>query len=171
MDVVQELQYLKAELIQEINEKMGQMIQKLEEETQNHSQNSNEPEQAYELIYPLNAGTGIFKGKHPTGIIFSNGIRKDVPTWKKVIGEILKDCCEDAEKRQALMHLRGKVFGRNRVLLGSEKGSMRSPLQIADALYVETHYDTETLLRIITTRILDTVEYNYSEIRIAVRAD
>ena len=69
------------------------------------------------------------------------------------------------------MDLRGKVQGRNRVLIGSETGKMRSPVQIDEALYVETHYDTETLLRILTTRILDEVGYDYSKIKIAVRVE
>ena len=69
------------------------------------------------------------------------------------------------------MDLRGKILGRNRVLLGSEVGKMRSPIKIDEALYAETHYDAETLLRILTTRILDAVDYDYSGIRIAVQAD
>ena len=83
----------------------------------------------------------------------------------------MKDCCKDVGKRQGLMDLRGKVLGRNRVLVGSETGKMRSPIKIEEALYVETHYDAETLLRILTTRILDEVDYDYSDIKIAVRAE
>lgn len=64
-----------------------------------------------------------------------------------------------------------KVLGRNRVLLGSETGKMRSPVKIDEALYIETHYDAETLMRILTTRILDMVGYDYSKIRIAVKAE
>lgn len=82
---------------------------------------------------------------------------------------ILQDCCKSSEKRQALMDLRGKIQGRNRVLLDNKIGKMRSPVKIDKALYVETHYDTETLLRILTTRILDEISYNYSKIRIAVK--
>ena len=67
------------------------------------------------------------------------------------------------------MDLRGKVSGRNRVLLGKSAENMRSPVKIDDELYVETHYDTETLLRILTTRILDPVQYDYSRITITVR--
>ena len=56
-------------------------------------------------------------------------------------------------------------------MVGSETGKMRSPIKIDEALYVETHYDTETLLRILTTRILDEVGYDYSKIRIAVKTE
>ena len=70
-----------------------------------------------------------------------------------------------------LLNLRGKILGRNRVLLGSDTGKMRSPVKIMDALYVETHYDAETLLRILTTRILDEVGYDYSRIQVAVKTE
>jgi hypothetical protein len=128
-------------------------------------------EKTYESLYPLSVGTGIYKGKRPTGVIFADGRREESPTWKKVVEILMKDCCKDSAKRQKLMNLRGRSLGRNRVLLGSEKGRMRSPLKICEALYVETHYDAETLLRIVTTRILDAVDYDYSGIRIAVQTD
>jgi len=35
----------------------------------------------------------------------------------------------------------------------------------------ETHYDTETLLRILITRILDVVNYDYSGISVVIRND
>ncbi len=89
----------------------------------------------------------------------------------RVIDEKLKDCCRDPEKHQAIMNLRGKILGRNRVLVGSETGKMRSPVKIDEALFVETHYDAETLLRILTTRILDVVGYDYSKIQVAVRIE
>lgn len=171
MDVVQELQVLREELIREIDEKIGQVIKQLQSADQASTEKKQVQAKEYESVYPLNVGTGIYKGKRPTGVVFADGTRRECPTWKKVMEEILKDCCTDQVKHQALMDLRGKILGRNRVLLGSETGKMRSPLKIAEALYVETHYDTETLLRILTTRILDEVGYDYSGIQIAVRAE
>ena len=50
-------------------------------------------------------------------------------------------------------------------------GSMRSPLPIDNAVYAETHYDTETLLKILIVRLIDQVGYGYSGIRIAVKAE
>lgn len=167
---VQDLENLREELIMEINTKINHLIE----------QNINNAEistpvpvtvpQNYELIYPLNKATGIFKGKRPIAIIFPNSVRKATPTWKSVTEEILKDCCKDSEKRQALLNLRKKILGRDRILLDSEPGQMRSPLEIDETLYLETHYDTETLLRILTTRILDVVGYDYSKINIAIKA-
>lgn len=171
MDVVQELQVLRQELIREIDEKIEQVIKKLQSECQASPRKRCVQAKEYESIYPLNVGTGIYKGKRPTGVIFAGRERVEAPTWKRVMEEILKDCCKDPTRRQALMDLRGKILGRNRVLLGSETGKMRSPVKIDEALYVETHYDTETLLRILTTRILDEVGYDYSRIQIAVRTE
>lgn len=169
MDVVLELETLREELIREIDEKISQVVKGLQKEPS--PQQASRSEKPYESVYPLNVGTGIYKGKHPTGVIFADGSRKESPTWKKVMEEILKDCCKDEEKQQSLMDLRGKILGRNRVLVGSETGKMRSPIKIDEALYVETHYDAETLLRILTTRILDKVGYDYSGIRIAVQTE
>lgn len=173
MDTVQELQILRAELIREIDDKIGQMLQKLKEEQAKSTQTQRAPKAAavYESVYSLCVDPGIFKGKRPTGVIFPDGTREDVPTWKRAFEEILKHCNRTSEKHHALMELRGKLLGRNRVLLGSEEGTMRSPVKIDRALYAETHYDTETLLKILTTRILSVVGYDYSGIRIAVKND
>ena len=171
MDVVLELQELKEELVREIDEKIEQIIEKLRNDGQTVFAGDNVPVREFESVYPLSAGTGIYKGKRPTGIVFAGGERVESATWKKVMEEILKDCCKDERKQKALMDLRGKILGRNRVLVGSETGKMRSPVKIDEALYVETHYDAETLLRILTTRILDEVGYDYSKIRIAVKTE
>lgn len=171
MDTTRELQILREELIREIDEKIGQVIEKLQREQDTSSQGEHIQLKTYESVYQLNIGTGIYKGKRPTAVIFSGAIRKECPTWKRVMEEILKDCCKDSEKHQAIMNLRGKILGRNRVLVGSEAGKMRSPVKIDEALFVETHYDAETLLRILTTRILDVVGYDYSKIQIAVRIE
>lgn len=171
MELVQELQTLREELIREIDEKIGRMIEAVKNESGASSQKEKQTLKAFEILYPLNVGTGIFKGKRPTGVLFADGRRTENPTWKSVAEELLKDCCKNPVQRQALMDLRGKVLGRSRVLLGSETGKMRSPVKIDEALYIETHYDAETLMRILTTRILDMVGYDYSKIRIGLNAE
>ena len=152
------------------NLKFDEMIQQIrEEQTTGTNAAISETVREYESIYPLTASTAVFKGKKPTGVRFPGNIRQDVPTWKKVVETILIRCNRNPECHQKLMDLRGKVSGRNRVLLGKSAENMRSPVKIDDELYVETHYDTETLLRILTTRILDPVQYDYSRITITVR--
>lgn len=171
MDAILELQELRKELIREIDEKIGQLVEKLKSEQVNRTERTVSREKKFENIYSLNVGTGIFKGKRPVAVIYANGTRKECPTWKRIMEEILKDCCKDERKQKALLDLRGRILGRNRVLLGSEEGKMRSPVKIDEALYVETHYDAETLMRILTTRILDAVDYDYSGVQIAVQAE
>jgi len=83
---------------------------------------------------------------------------------------MLSRCNADSEMHVALMNLRGKISGRERVILAKEADKMRSPMKIDDNLYFETHYDTETLLRTILTRVLDVVGYDYSHILVAVRS-
>lgn len=172
MDIVQQLQLLKEDLIGLIDDKIEQTIRELQNASELLVENAEDTEpKQYESIYSISMGAGIFKGKRPTGVIFPNGNRIETPTWKRVMEVVLTDCCNDPIKRQALMNLRGRILGRNRVLLGSEVGHMRSPVKIADDLYVETHYDAETLIRILTTRILKPVGYNYNNIKIAIQLE
>ncbi|MBC8537080.1 hypothetical protein [Feifania hominis] len=163
MQLREELLLLR-DLLQQADNKIGSLLQTLERPDGQSTAAS-----AYETIYSLNTAEEIFKGKRPTGVIFEDGTREDLPTWKKVFEAILKHCNQNPQTHQALMDLRGKLLGRNRVLLGSEKGQMRSPIKIDRALYAESHYDTQTLLKILTGRILTAAGYDYSRIRIAVQ--
>ena len=172
MDVIQEIQAARAQILEEVNEAFDQLQKTLESDgAENFSSEGGTQAQNgdYESIYPLAIDPGIFKGKKPTGVLFGENGRVDVGTWKKVFQEILQRCDKDPEKHVALMNLRGKISGRERVFLAKEPDGMRSPLRLSENLYVETHYDTETLIRIITKRILDAVGYDYSGISVAIR--
>ena len=127
------------------------------------------PTSNHELILPLAVDSSIFKGKKPVGIIFGETDREDISTWKMAVKAIMKRCNADPEKHVALMNLRGRLAGRDRMFLFNAPDNMRSPYMISENLYMETHYDTETLLRILTTRILDVVGYDYRHISIAIR--
>ena len=83
----------------------------------------------------------------------------------------MQNCNKDVSKHKELESLCGKVSGRERVFLADKPDNMRSPIKVDKNIYVESHYDTETLLRIVITRILTPVKYNYSGIMIAVRKD
>lgn len=170
-DMVRELEQLKASLIKEIDEKISLMQQKIKISSEKAftADKDAEKQEEYESIYSLTTPSAFFKGKRPTGVIFPDQTRVDVPTWKKVFEEILLRCNKDLNFHQTLMNLRGKIQGRNRVLLSNKKDKMRSPVQIDRALFAETHYDTETLLNILLTRILDEIHYDYSDIKIAIR--
>lgn len=173
MDVMQEIQSARAQIIEEVNSTFDQVLQMLESNgigensfVEDGAQTQNGD---YESIYPLAINPGVFKGKKPTGVLFGENGRVDVGTWKMVFQEILQRCNADPEKHVELMNLRGKISGRERVFLAKESDGMRSPLKLSENLYVETHYDTETLMRIMTTRILDAVGYDYSGISVAIR--
>lgn len=44
-------------------------------------------------------------------------------------------------------------------------------MQICDQLWMETKYDTETLLNVLMVRIFDVAGYDYSGIRIVIREE
>ena len=67
-----------------------------------------------------------------------------------------------------LHRLCNKVSGRDRVLLSESPDGMNSPICFADGMYFESKFDTETLLHVITKRILDPIGYDYSGIRLKV---
>lgn len=124
-----------------------------------------------ELTYPLTTATGIFKRKKPISVTFADGTHVNAGTWKKVAETILKKCSSIPFYHKQLKDLCGKISGRERIFLADKPDCMRSPLKIGEELYIETHYDTETLLRIITTRILNVIQYDYSKITITIRND
>ena len=48
---------------------------------------------------------------------------------------------------------------------------MHAPLEIDKDLYMESYYDTATLLYVLKNRVLDEVGYNYSGIRVRFRQE
>ena len=124
----------------------------------------------YETIYPLSADPAIFKGRTPTCVLFGKE-RAVAHTWKNVFKLLILKCNGDDLKHKALMELRNKILGRERILLSDDSRGMRRPFQIDKKLWAETHYDTETLMRILLHRILDEVGFDYSDISVAVRGE
>lgn len=176
MKTIQELQNLRTELIQQmiqdINEKFDALIYNLQmeqHEIENNVCGQVAEVRACEVLYPLTVSAGVFKGEKPIGVCFGDGRRVAVTKWKQVATVILQECNRDIDCHNRLMQLRDTVKGRDRILLGSEIGKMRSPMKIDDNLYIETHYDAESLIRILTTRILDPINFNYNNIKIAIR--
>ena len=167
MDVIREIHNTRDEIIDQVNMAFEELAERLI--------NGAEPKEIrhrkhYESEYRLTSNPAIFKGKKPTMVVIG-GKRIEVRTWKMIVAEIMNHCNKDAEKHVELMNLRGKISGRERVILGKTGDEMRSPLMIDENLYLETHYDTETLLRTLMTRILDVIGYNYNDIIIKTRAD
>lgn len=165
MNVLKELEDMRRRMLQEINTEFDVIIDRIAQES------GNDPKAfvgSCEMKYPLTAGAGIFKGKKPAAVIIG-GECVAVRTWRQLVGEIMTRCISIPKYRIALESLAGKVSGKKRVLLAGSPEGMRSPLVLTDGLCLETHYDTETLLNILTTRILSPIGYDYSGIYVTVR--
>lgn len=165
MNMIKEVKNIRDEIILSVDTAFGVLIRKLESSTESVEIKRAE---SYETKYPITMNSALFKGKKPTELIIS-GERIAVTTWKNVVAEIMKDCNSDTEKHVALMNLREKVSGQKRTILSKEPDKMRTPMKIAENLYMEVHYDTETLLRTMFTRVLDEVGYDYQSIHVSVR--
>lgn len=167
MDVIKELEAMRKRMIQEINTEFDLLIERALSEGLTACEQATE--EAYQNIYPLTAGAKIFKGAKPTNVIFENGTWVHVSTWKQVVHEIMKECLKSDQNKRKLYKLRGNVSGKKRLLLAETSETMRSPLYLCDNLFLETHYDTETLLNVLTLRILGAIQYNYTTIKITIR--
>ena len=117
---------------------------------------------------PLDIHPSVFKGKRPLSVSFPDGRTVETATWKKAVSAILADCNNDSVMHERLRSIAGKVFGRDRVLLGDKDG-MDSPVKIDEGLYMETKFDTESLLYVLRERILKPVGYDCEGIHIQCR--
>ena len=162
MDMIEELEAMRKRVLQEINAEFDLMIARME-------RMEAQEEVPYESTYSLTAGAGIFRGTKPTSVIFPDGKRADVRSWKDVAEAVMKRCVEDPQNALKLMELAGRISGRKRTLLASSGDGMRSPLKIREGLYMETHYDVETLLNVLTVRILGAIQYDHSGIKVTIR--
>lgn len=95
---------------------------------------------------PLTANSAAFKGEKPESVLFPGGREVKTPTWKTAVLAIMQDCNEDPVMHAHLMGLRGKVLGRQRAILAASPEKMHAPLEIDKDLYMESYYDTATLL-------------------------
>lgn len=120
----------------------------------------------YEISYPITNATG-FKGKKVIGIII-NGNREKAPTWKIVVKKLFAEVIKDETMKKRLYDLSDKILGRKRTRLSSNKEDMYSPLEIDKNLFIETHYDTETLMKMVIN-ILDEICYDYSKINVVIK--
>lgn len=57
-------------------------------------------------------------------------------------------------------------MGRQCTILAASPEKMHAPLEIDKDIYMESYYDTGTLLYVLKNRVLDEVGYDYSGIRV-----
>lgn len=123
-------------------------------------------EEEYESLYPLTNTTG-FKGKKVIAVKI--GERRIITsTWKIAVATILQEVLKDETMKKRIMILRDKLLGRVRKRISETPESMRSPLKLCEDLYIETHYDTETLMNLLL-QVLDEIKYNYNHIQIVIK--
>lgn len=118
---------------------------------------------------PLAAPAAMFKGTKPEMVILPDRNMVPVHTWKQAVSAILADCCADAQRREQMLELRGKVAGNFRYLLSDRPDGMSAPLKICEGLYVESKFDTEALLQNVTGKLLERVGYDYWRVVIQCR--
>ena len=168
MNIIEELEDMRQRMLQEINTEFDLLIERAREELA-ETEIPAPAAKPYGMKYPLTAGGAIFKGKKPEFLMFGDRDLIQIKTWKELVEQILKRCIADERYRQPLRELAGGLSGKKRILLAKTPTDMRSPLEIDRNLYMETHYDTETLLNILMTRILIPIGYDYSRITVIIR--
>lgn len=119
--------------------------------------------------YSLSEPPFLFKGKKPLSIIFPNGDRVTVNSWREVAAELLRDCNNDPDRHEALMQLRYMVSGNSRWILADTDQCLDVGIKVDEELYFEGKFDTEYLLKMMTERIFEKVGYPYEMIEIEVR--
>ncbi len=161
-NVIDEIRKKQDEIILMINSTFDQIVKEVSKIDNNNISEESE----YEVIYPV-TNTSSFKGKKVIAVIL-NDERVITPTWKNAVKFILEDAMKDKNMKNKLYDLRDKLLGRKRTRLSSNVNDMRSPVKLDEDLYIETHYDTETLMNFLL-QILNEISYDYSTIKIAIK--
>ena len=161
-NLVEQIRKKQDEIILMVNSSFDEIIKEVSK--MDHLPNK-EPNE-YELIYPL-TNTAGFKGKKVIGVIIGEE-RKIAPTWKKVVEIILKKAIQDKKTEDKLANLCDKLLGRKRTRISSTDKDMKSPLKISENIYIETHYDTESLMKLLI-QVLNEISYEYNNIKIVIK--
>lgn len=78
------------------------------------------------------------------------------------------NCIADHSRFQYVLDLRGRIFGKQRLILADTPCGMNHPMRICSQPGMETKYDTETLLKVLMFRIFGVIGYDYSGVRIVL---
>ena len=123
---------------------------------------------SYEWSLPLTSPPYLFVGRKPVAVLFGDE-HTPVKSWREVYHAILIRCIENPKHRKTLMDLRERIAGKCRVLISASPDGMTRPLKIAEELYGETHYGSQTLMHILIERILLPVGFDCSGISIVLK--
>ena len=157
-----ELETLRAQLHETVDRRLDEVVEQIRGGEGLTFEASKAPSKSQFLFGNLSE----FKGKKPISITFPDGRSVETRTWKQLATVILRDCNSDPERHKRLLEMSGKVSGRDRILLGGDAEGMDVPLRIDDDLYMEGKFDTESLLYVLTERILRPAGYDCGGIRV-----
>ena len=160
-EILLEIERLRGDVTAMINRNADALREQV---LKNYGETESSP--TFERIYPLASTPSIFKGTKPIAVLFGEE-EAAVKTWREVYAVILRRC--DAEKHEQLMELRGKIAGRDRIILAAAPEGMKRPIQICEEMYAESFFDSESLTRVLTSLILTPVGFDYTGIKISVR--
>lgn len=164
MNIINDIREKQNQLIVMINTVFDEIVKEVEQLTLEENMTITE----YESVYPVTNSTG-FKGRKPIAVIIE-GKRMTTPTWKKVVENVLREVIKDEKMKQKIFDLRDILLGRIRTRLSRKSDNMRSPIKLCDNLYIETHYDTETLIKLLI-EILSEISYDYNKIKVVVKSN
>lgn len=159
MKYIELIEEIREELLQIVNQRCDALLWMYQNGEQNNYSWVETRECRLAWISPA-----TLKGKRPLSLTFPSGETVATPTWKKLAQTILKHCNEQPDMHERLMQLRGKVFGRQRIILGEFPERMDVPIRIDQDLYFEAKFDTEALITMMKRKILEPVGYDFSEI-------
>lgn len=164
MNIINDIREKQNQLIVMINTVFDEVVKEVEQIKVGENMTITE----YESVYPVTNATG-FKGRKPIAVIIE-GKRMITPTWKKVVENVLREVIKDEKMKQKIFDLRDILLGRIRTRLSKKSDNMRSPIKLCDDLYIETHYDTETLIKLLI-EILSEISYDYNKIKVVVKSN
>lgn len=95
--------------------------------------------QAVNTKLRLSMMPAYFKGTKPVAVIYPDGREITASTWKQTVTEILRECASDERMRSRLQEISGKVFGRNRTILGRSAEGMDVPVEIAEGVFLKAN--------------------------------
>ena len=162
MDIVKELEKIRASLSETVVTAFDRLIAKAE----NPDLDTDTAES--EITVPLSVNPSFFIGKKPAAVLFGQE-RVAAKSWHDVYGVILTRCIENPQHYKTLMDLRELIGGKCRVFISASPDSMKKPIKLADGLYGETHYGAQTLMYILVERILYPVGFDCSDISIDIK--
>ena len=149
MKYIELIEEIREELLQIVNQRCDALLWMYQNGEQNNYSWAETRECRLAWISPA-----TLKGKRPLSLTFPSGETVATPTWKKLAQTILKHCNEQPDMHERLMQLRGKVFGRQRIILGEFPERMDVPIRIDQDLYFEAKFDTEALITMMKRKIL-----------------